>query len=162
MVSQFRSQNHCLTRVTDLDLDTEGWTYAEWHAQAPGHLNAHTFAATFLQQTKSSSMFYADSAFWNILHPFDETREMADEWKMYIPPAALWITISGQAVHDLYFKDQGIEESKVVHRNRSSPQTWLQVKQRFAALAEQTDIDDHCRGLAKEAAEEMERIEQKA
>ncbi|KAG9943268.1 hypothetical protein KCU85_g8798, partial [Aureobasidium melanogenum] len=127
----------------DLDLDTEGSTYAEWHAQAPGHLNAHTFAATWMQREKSSSMFYADSAFSNIMAPFDKTREMADEWKMYIPPATIWIIISGQAVHHLCFKQRN-ENSQVLHRDGSSPEIWVKVKQRFAELAKQTDIDDRC------------------
>ncbi|KAH0032986.1 hypothetical protein KCU78_g2556, partial [Aureobasidium melanogenum] len=144
----------------DLDLQTEGSTYAEWHVQAPGHLNSHTFAATWMQREKASSLFYADRAFDNILQPFDETREMADEWKMYIPPAAVWITISGEVLYDLCFKERTVEESQVARR--VSPQIWSQAKQRFAALAEQMDIDDHCRGLAREAAEEMERIEQQA
>lgn len=153
-------QNCRLTRFTDLDLQTEGSKYAEWHAQAPGHLNSHTFAAAWMQREKSSSLFYADRAFDNILQPFDETREMADEWKMYIPPAAVWITISGEVLYDLCFKERTVEESQVARR--VSPQIWSQAKQRFAALAEQMDIDDHCRGLAREAAEEMERIEQQA
>ncbi|KAG9838975.1 acetyl-CoA synthetase-like protein, partial [Aureobasidium melanogenum] len=40
----------------DLDLDTEGSTYAEWHVQAPGHLNSHTLAATSMQREKSSKV----------------------------------------------------------------------------------------------------------
>ncbi|KAK6000886.1 hypothetical protein QM012_002969 [Aureobasidium pullulans] len=128
----------------DLDLDTEGSTNAEWHAQAPGHLNAHTFAA---------------SLFDNILQPFDENRELADEWKMYIPPAAVWIMISGQVVHDLCFKGRTARENQAELRDDASPEIWMQVKKRFATLSEQTDIDDHCQGLAKEAAQEMERIE---
>lgn len=110
----------------------------------------------------SKSMYYADRAFGNIMQPFDETREMADEWKMFIPPAAAWITISGQVVHDLCFKEETTEESQVRNWDGSSPEKWMQVKQKFMELAEQMDIDDHCRGIAREAAEEMERIEQKA
>lgn len=110
----------------------------------------------------SRSMFYANRAFWNILQPFDDTRELADEWKMYISPAAVWITISGEVLHDLCFKERTTEDDQVASRDGSSPERWIEVRKRFAELAEQMDIDDHCRGLAREAAEEMGRIEQKA
>ncbi|KAG9594574.1 acetyl-CoA synthetase-like protein, partial [Aureobasidium melanogenum] len=46
----------------DLDLDTEGSTYAEWHVQAPGHLNSHTLAATSMQREKSSTSIISKNA----------------------------------------------------------------------------------------------------
>lgn len=80
---------------------------------------------------------------------------------MYIPPATVWITISGQVVHDLCFK-QSEEGSQFLHRDGSSPEIWVKVTQRFAELAKQTDIDDRCRGLAREAAKRWSGLSRRA
>jgi hypothetical protein len=90
-----------LTQNTDLDMNDKDF-YAEWHAQAPGKLSATIFTATLMAQSEDfrSLASYADDAFQEILTPFDN-REMADEWKMYIPPAAVWIMVGGEALHYL-------------------------------------------------------------
>ncbi|CAD0110875.1 unnamed protein product, partial [Aureobasidium uvarum] len=139
-----------------------GSSYEQWHAQAPGLLNANIFAATLTTRTDvfTSSMDYANIAFWEILPPFDEGREMADEWKMYIPPAAVWIEICGKVLYEYCFMERGAVASNVIQGQTLYRERWVKVKQRFEALAEQVEIDDHCRGLAREAAKEMQRIEE--
>lgn len=85
-----------LTRKVDLDLQSED-PYDEWHAQAPEKLAATIFTATLMVQSEDfrSLVTYACDAFEVISEPFDN-REMADEWKMYIPPASAWIAIGGK------------------------------------------------------------------
>jgi hypothetical protein len=101
---------------------------------------------------------YAHCAFQEILSSFDD-REMADEWKMYIPPAVAWIMIGGEVLHDLCSKR---EPSAWNQSAIFTPERWQLWKDRFLELADQTDIDEHCQNLSKEAAEEMDRIEQRA
>ena len=99
---------------------------------------------------------YAVAAFNEIQEPFND-RDMADEWRMYIPPAAAWIDIGGELLYDLCFKKtSGTKKSALF-----APEGWQMWKDRFAVLADQTDIDERCQGLSREAANEMERIEQR-
>ncbi|KAI4726158.1 hypothetical protein E4T49_06103 [Aureobasidium sp. EXF-10728] len=145
-----------------LDYDTEGCSYEQWHAQAPGLLNANIFAATLTSRTDifTPNMHYANIAFREILQPFDDSRGMAEEWKMYIPPAAVWISICGKVLYECCVRESGAAASEVGHIEKSDLERWKQVQQRFEALRKQVDIDEHCRGLASQAAEEMKRIEQ--
>jgi hypothetical protein len=98
---------------------------------------------------------YAHSGFRQILTPFRD-REMADEWKMYVPPAAAWIMLGGVVLHDLCFNQASDTSESALF----TPEKWQTWKDRFFALADQTDIDEHCQGLSRQAAEEMARIEQ--
>jgi hypothetical protein len=147
-----------LTRNADLDL-TDEVSYAEWHAQAPGKLSSTTFTATLMVQSEDfrSMASYGPCAFREILTSFDD-REMADEWKMYIPPAVAWIMIGGEVLHDLCLKRVSYEWNSAAI---FTPERWQTWKDRFFALADQADIDEHCQSLSREAAKEMERIEQK-
>jgi hypothetical protein len=157
MCSPLNTSQTYLTRHTGLDLDNEA-SYAEWHAQGPGHLSATIFTVTLMVQSEEfrSLASYASDAFDEILESFDG-REMADEWKMYIPPAAAWIMLGGEVLHDLCFN----QASETSESALFTPEKWEVWKDRFLALADQTDIDEHCQGLSREAAEEMVRIEQK-
>ncbi|KAH0287527.1 hypothetical protein M436DRAFT_57577 [Aureobasidium namibiae CBS 147.97] len=141
----------------DLDLQSED-PYDEWHAQAPGKLAATIFTATLMVQSKDfrSLAIYACDALKEILEPFDD-REMADEWKMYIPPAAAWVGIGGEVLYDLCFKKTS-EETEFA---RFTPESWGVWRDRFAALADDKEIDERCQGLSRTAAEEMKRIEQR-
>ena len=147
-----------LTRKVDLDLQKE-YPYDEWHAQAPGKLAATIFTATLMVQSEDfrSLATYACDAFQEISEPFD-TREMADEWKMYIPPATAWIRIGGEVLYGLCFKNETSEEKESAMITAERWQVW---KERFLALEDDEGIDELCRGLAREAANEMKRIERK-
>ncbi|KAI4842066.1 hypothetical protein E4T44_07532 [Aureobasidium sp. EXF-8845] len=142
----------------DLDLDNE-FPYADWHAQAPGKLSSTIFTATLMVQSEDfrSLASYGPCAFREILTSFDD-REMADEWKMYISPAVAWIMIGGEVLHELCSKRVPSQWNQSA---MFTPERWQIWKDRFLALADQTDIDEHCQSLSKEAAKEMERIEQK-
>jgi len=157
MYHPLRADQSHLTCKADLDLQSED-PYDEWHAQAPGKLAATIFTATLMVQSEDfrDLATYARIAFKEILEPFDD-REMADEWKMYIPPAAAWVRIGGDVLYDLCFKKTSEEKKFVMF----TPESWRVWKDRFAALADDEDIDERCQGLSREAAEEMERIEQK-
>jgi hypothetical protein len=148
-----------LTQNADLDMNDKGF-YAEWHAQAPGKLSATIFTATLMAQSEDfrSLASYADDAFQEILTPFDN-REMADEWKMYIPPAAVWITIGGEALHYLCSRGEPFALDQSVMFTLEIWQTW---KDRFLELASQDNIDEHCQSLSRKAADEMEQIERRS
>ena len=100
---------------------------------------------------------YACNAFQEISEPFD-TREMADEWKMYIPPAAAWIRIGGGVLYGVCSKKETSEEKEAAMITSERWQAW---KERFVALEDDKGINEYCRGLAREAANEMKRIERK-
>lgn len=38
--------------------------------------------------------------------PYDDTRELREMWRMYLPPAATWIMIAGSKIRELCFMDQ--------------------------------------------------------
>ncbi|KAI4851203.1 hypothetical protein E4T44_02280 [Aureobasidium sp. EXF-8845] len=141
-----------------LDMNDKNF-YAEWHAQAPGKLSATIFTATLMVQNEEfrSLASYAPCAFAEIISSFDD-REMADEWKMYIPPATAWIMIGGEVLHDLCSKKVPSQWNQSA---MFTPDRWQIWKDRFLALADQTDVDEHCQSLSREAAQEMERIEHK-
>lgn len=147
-----------LTRIADLDVQSED-PYDEWHAQAPEKLAATIFTATLMVQSEDfrSLATYACDAFEEIREPFDN-REMADEWKMYIPPAAAWIRIGGQVLYDLCF-EKALDAKEFL---MFTPESWRMWTERFAALADEKDIDERCQGLAREAAIDMAMIEQRA
>jgi hypothetical protein len=153
--SHHRSKS--LTHDADLDI-TDEEPYADWHAQAPGKLSSTVFTATLMVQSAEfrSLAAYADDAFQEILTPFDD-REMADEWKMYIPPAVAWIMIGGEVLHDLCSKRVPSEWDQSA---TFTPERWQIWKDRVWALASLEDIDEHCQSLSRQAADEMERIEQ--
>lgn len=157
MWSSLNTGQTYLTRHTDLDPTHEA-CYAEWHAQVPGHLSATIFTVTLMVQSEDFRTLasYANDAFDEILESFDD-REMADEWKVYIPPAAAWIMLGGEVLHDLCFN----QASETSESALFTPEKWQMWKDRLLALADQMDIDEHCQGLSREAAEDMERIEQK-
>jgi hypothetical protein len=148
-----------LTQYSDLDMNDKDF-YAEWHAQAPGKLSATIFTATLMVQSEDfrSLASYAGDAFEELLKPFDD-REMADDWKMYIPPAAAWIMISGEVLHDFYLKGETSAETQSEEFN---PVVWRTWKYRLLELATQEDIDEKCQSLSRKAADEMEQIEQRS
>jgi hypothetical protein len=149
----------CLTQNADLDL-TDDFPYAEWHAQAPGKLSSTIFTATLMVQSEDfrSLASYGPCAFRDILSSFDD-REMADEWKMYIPPAVAWIMIGGEMLYDLCSKS---EPSAWNQTAMFTPGIWQTWKDRLLELASQANIDEYCQCLSREAAGEMERIEQRS
>jgi hypothetical protein len=100
--------------------------------------------------------------------PYDETRELKEEWRMYVPPAATWVLIAGSKIHELCLMDQ-LPEDDNQHSVRSRwggrtycQERWVFWKQRFQQLAEDTAIDARCQGYAKQAFEAMCKLDNKA
>ena len=107
--------------------------------------------------------FYADSALREgIEKPYDDTREIHSEWRMYIPPAAACISIAGEQLYELSF-DNSIDQS--AFRNRAAgcrwvdklfcPERWDFWKHRFEVLADWDEMDGDCVVLARKAAKDM-------
>ncbi|THV85912.1 hypothetical protein D6C86_08168 [Aureobasidium pullulans] len=145
---------------------TDGMTHDEWHSQEEELLNATVLVATLMQRGGSfgiGMMYHAHDAFNEVERPFDDEREMADGWKMYIPPAEAWISIAGEKLFGLCFDKSVIHSAEPHERIRKAfnADRWALWKQRFAGLAEQEDIDERCRGLARKTVESMRDIEQR-
>ena len=155
--------------MTDVTVEingTDGMTNDEWHSQEEELLNATVLVATLMQRGGSfgiGMMYHAHDAFNEIELPFDDEREMADEWKMYIPPAEAWMSIAGEKLSGLCFDKSVIHSAEPHERIQKAfnADRWALWKQRFAELAEQEDIDERCRGLARKAVEKMRGIEQR-
>jgi len=100
--------------------------------------------------------------------PYDDTRELREMWRMYLPPAATWIMIAGSKIRELCFMDQLPEDD-----NKHSVQSqwggrtycsgrWTFWKRRFWELAWDTAIDIPCRVYAKTAHKVMDQLDDEA
>ncbi|KAI4728941.1 hypothetical protein E4T49_03311 [Aureobasidium sp. EXF-10728] len=150
------------------EIDPPTGNDAEWHAQAPELLKITIFAATLMVRADGNPnvSFAASHAMYNGAdRPYDDTREVKEEWRMYIPPAATWILIAGSKIRDLCFMDE-LPEAANNHTIRSKwggraycPERWQFWKQRFEQLAEDVLIGDRCQEYAKQAFEAMNQLE---
>ncbi|KAI4740849.1 hypothetical protein E4T50_08735 [Aureobasidium sp. EXF-12298] len=133
---------------------------AEWHAQAPQLLNITVFAATLMVRSDASIAMEM-----GVDRPYDNTRELPEEWRMYIPPAATWILIAGSKIRGLCFTDE-LPETANQHSIRCRwggrtfcSRRWDFWKRRFQQLAEDTAISDRCQGYAKQAYGAMDKLD---
>ena len=100
--------------------------------------------------------------------PYDDTRELQEEWRMYLPPAATWILIAGSKIRELCFMDELPEDcNQHSVRVKWSARTfcegrWRFWKQRFWQLAEDAVIDIRCREYAKQAYDAMDKLDNEA
>ncbi|KAI4851586.1 hypothetical protein E4T44_02040 [Aureobasidium sp. EXF-8845] len=150
------------------EIDPPDGNDAEWHAQAPQLLNITIFAANLMVRAndKPKVSFPASIAMDEGLDkPYDEARELEEEWRMYLPPAATWILIAGSKMRELSFTDQ-LPENDNQHSVRSRwggrtycPERWMFWKQRFQQLVEDTRIDARCRAYARQALEAMDKLD---
>ncbi|KEQ90549.1 hypothetical protein AUEXF2481DRAFT_33880 [Aureobasidium subglaciale EXF-2481] len=108
--------------------------------------------------------FHAHDAFREVTDGFDEEeREVADAWKMWIPPAVAWIEIAGEMLPKFLFEEKGVghvEQPAMMKSFRA--EEWREWKSRFGETAEQGEIDEHSRYLARQTAEKMQGLEVKA
>jgi len=100
--------------------------------------------------------------------PYDDTREVQEMWRMYVPPAGTWILIAGSKIRELCFMDQ-LPEDDNGHSVRSQwggrtycSGRWMFWKRRFRELAEDPVIDVQCREYAKRAYEAMDCLDDEA
>lgn len=73
------------------EIDRPDGNDAEWHAQAPQLLNITAFAATLMARSDGNFdvSFPASIAMEDgVDRPYDNSRELQEEWRMYILPAA--------------------------------------------------------------------------
>lgn len=150
------------------EIDPPDGNDAEWHAQAPQLLNITVFAATLMVRSDGNFnvSFPASIAMeMGVDRPYDNTRELQEEWRMYIPPAATWILIAGSKIRELCFTDE-LPETTNQHsiRCRWGGRTfcssrWDFWKRRFQQLAEDTAIGDRCQEYAKQAYGSMDKLD---
>lgn len=143
----------------------------EWYAQAPKLLNITVFAANLMVHVdKRPNVSFAASILLDegIDRPYDDTRELQEEWRMYVPPAAMLMLIAGSKLRELCFMNQLLEDdNKHSVQSRWGGRTyclerWTFWKQRFLQLAHDTAIDIPCRVHAKTAYREMGRLDDEA
>lgn len=96
---------------------------------------------------------------------YDDSRELHEEWRMYIPPAATWILIAGRQTRELCSLKE-LPETANQHSIRSQwcgrtycSWRWQSWKQRFQRLAEDTAMDDQCQRHAKQAYDAMDKLD---
>ncbi|KAI5204342.1 hypothetical protein AUEXF2481DRAFT_27210 [Aureobasidium subglaciale EXF-2481] len=150
------------------EIDPPDGNDAEWHAQAPQLLNITTFAATLMLRSDGCpdlSFFASIAMDEGVDLPYDSKRELHEEWRMYVPPAATWIMVAGSKIRELCFVDE-LPEAANRHSVRSHwggrtycPARWRFWKQRFDELARDTSIDERCQDFATQAARAMERLD---
>lgn len=150
------------------EIDPPDGNDTEWHAQAPKLLNITVFATTLMVRSDGnfSVTFPASIAMeMGVDRPYDNTRELQEEWRMYIPPAATWILIAGSKIRGLCFTDE-LPETANQHSIRCRwggrtfcSRRWDFWKRRFQQLAEDTAIGDRCQGYAKQAYDAMDKLD---
>ena len=153
------------------EIDPPDGNDAEWHAQAPQLLNITIFAANLMirANNKPNASFPASIAMNDgVDRPYDDTRELREEWRMYVPPAATWILIAGSKIRELCFLDE-LPENDNQHSVRSKwggrtycRERWMLWKQRFQHLAVDTALDAPCQEHAKRAYEDMDKLDNEA
>lgn len=89
----------------------------------------------------------------------DEVRK----WRLYIPPAAIWLLIAGAKLHELCFSAVP-EASLRIITAKSWPRTfceerWAFWKQRLLEMAQPPGLDEECRELALRTIAKMEEFE---
>ncbi|KAH0363589.1 hypothetical protein KCU65_g7369, partial [Aureobasidium melanogenum] len=150
------------------EIDPSDGNDVDWHAQAPQLLNITVFAATLMARSDGTFdvLFPASIAMeLGVDRPYDNTRELGEEWRMYIPPAATWILIAGSKIRELCYTEE-LPEAANQHSIRSQwggrtycSRRWEFWKQRFQQLAEDTAIDDRCQEYAKQAFGAMDKLD---
>lgn len=80
-----------------------------------------------------------------------EPENVKQEWRVFLPPAAIWILLAGQKMRELCL---------VGYRNAApAPERWNVWKEKFSTLATTEELDVNCRTLATKAVERMREIE---
>lgn len=77
---------------------------AKWHTRAQQLLSMKVFAATLMAHSDSDFdvSFPATIAMEDgINRTYDDSRELQEQWRMYIPPAATWMLIAGSKILEL-------------------------------------------------------------
>jgi hypothetical protein len=150
------------------EIDPPDGNDAQWHAQAPQLINITIFAANLMLRAdrRPNVSFPASIAMDDgVDRPYDDTRELEDEWRMYVPPAAICMLIAGSKTRELCFMNE-LPRNDNQHSVRSRwggrtycPGRWSFWKQRFQQLAEDIAIDVQCRKFAKQAFECMDKLD---
>lgn len=141
---------------------------AEWYAQAPQLLKITIFAANLMVHANGRpNVSFAASIIMDegIDRPYDDTRELQEEWRMYVPPAATLMMIAGRKIRELCFMNQlHADDNKHSVQSKWGGRTysagrWTFWKQRFRQLAVSSVIDVQCREHAKKAYQAMDKLD---
>jgi hypothetical protein len=146
-----------------------------WDDQAVPLLNATTFGAMYLARGKQpiGMAFHAEVSFIQSVEVPCQTPEQQRRAGMYVPPAATWVLLAGQSIHELCKSDY--------HRKDGAPGSvwdgdewlwgkgrgyslgrWTFWKKRFGEIATTQGLKDDVKDIAARAASEMGIIEGQA
>ena len=139
------------------DTDSEPYQ-GDWHDQAPPLLSATSFAATYLvrnfENDVSMACYVGESLHQGVVEPC-ETPEQQYTAVVYLPPAATWILIAGEKLHQLCKGDDRARRMKL----QFSLEKWALWRRRFGEIAAAGLLDGRLLDFASRAADEMARID---
>ncbi|MCJ1268949.1 hypothetical protein MMC22_008837, partial [Lobaria immixta] len=139
--------------------------------QALPLLNATTFGAIYLNRGKQpvGMTCHAEASFMSGVETPYQTPDQQREAEIYVPPAATWILLAGEKIHELCKGDYNRHEPA---RPSGAMASWLWCgdrgyslgrweywKQRFGEIAMTQGLQDGVKDLARRALSKMDMIE---
>lgn len=141
-----------------------------WDAQAVPLLNATTFAAMYLVGGRQpiGMPFHAEVSLMQGIEVPCETPEQQRCAIMYVPPAATWILLAGESIHQLCKTDHNRKDgapgstpsnvSWLWGKGRGySLERWAFWRGRFSDIARSPNLSDEVKDIASRAASAMDK-----
>jgi hypothetical protein len=151
--------------VADIEAD-EDMEEDAWLNQAPALLNATNFAARYFNGDPSMGMsFYIEPCMREALEGRYGTPRPQACAAMYVPPAATWILLAGGKIYQLCRDDYQRKDGRLVGHGLAwegygfSLDRWALWKQKFGDTMRSEGLESTVQEYARNAAREMERIE---
>ena len=132
--------------------DEADWTDAQRAAQ----MNAVTFGALYLSHGQKN-LGMTRHAEWGLEDGVEVDYDMPEEQrraKTNVPPAAVWIMLAGEQIHD-HCKQGDATQERGLNLRR-----WSLWKRKFGEIAEHQGLASDVKDWASKAASEMDKIEQ--
>lgn len=138
-------------------------------------LNATTFGTTYLARGKQplGMWIYAEISFMEAIEVPYTTPDQLRRAAVYLPPAATWILLAGEKIHELCKSDLNREDGapgwnmngddSLWGKSRGySLGRWAWWKRGFGEIATMERLQDRLKDFAARASAEMDRIESQA
>ena len=143
----------------------------DWDAQAVPLLNATTFGALYLAFGRQpiGMSFHAEVSLMQGIEVPCQTLEQHRRAAVNVPPAATWVLLAGESIHELCRNDHDRQDGGpgstpdgdewLWAKGRGySLGRWAFWKKRFSEIAVTEDLTDGIKDIAARAASEMEKI----
>lgn len=157
---------------TDLEpIDDEIEDEGDRNAQAVPLLNCTTFGAMYLAHGRQllGMPFHAEVSLMHGIEVPCQTLEQQRRAVIYVPPAATWMLLAGEAIYELCKNDHDRKDGAPGSTSYGDEWLWGQGrgyslgrwtlwKKRFGEIASAKELEDSVTGIAAKAAFEMERV----